>query len=62
MHGGYRQSLLYRVYSTDLSELRVPSEPERIGWPVNLEDLNWYLYKLPSTGYRDPLWALLGVQ
>ena len=55
-HWGYRQSLLHRVYSTELSELRVPSEPERIGWPVNLEDLNWYLYKLPSTGYRDPLW------
>ena len=56
VHWGYRQSLLHRVYSTGLSELRVPSEPERIGWPVNLEDLNWYLYKLPSTGYRDPLW------
>ncbi len=57
VHWGYRQSLLHRVYSTtELSELRVPSEPERIGWPVNLEDLNWYLYELPSTGYRDPLW------
>ena len=59
VHWGYRQSLLHRVYSNippKLSELRVPSEPERIGWPVNLEDLNWYLYKLPSTGYRDPLW------
>ena len=58
-HSGYRQPLLNRVYSTtELSELRVPipAKPERIRWPVNLEDLNWYLYELPSTGYRDPLW------
>ena len=59
-HSGYRQPLLNRVYSdTSLSRERAPggnTDRQRIQWPVNLEDLNWYLYQLPSTGYRDPLW------
>ena len=57
-HSGYRQPLLHRVYSDPmkLSQLRSDGKSERIRWPVNLEDLNWYLYELPSTGYRDPLW------
>ena len=59
-HMGYRQPLLNRVYSdTSLSRVRVSDgrqKRQRIQWPANLEDLNWYLYQLPSTGYRDPLW------
>ena len=30
-------------------------DPKQIKWPVNFEDLNWYLYKLPGD-YRESLW------
>ena len=30
-------------------------DPKNIKWPVNFEDLNWYLYKLPGK-YRESLW------
>ena len=53
-HNGYRQPRLSRVYPHTGGLTREKSE--HIQWPVNLEDVNWYLYRLPSTGYRDPLW------
>ena len=53
-HDGYRQPTLSRVYSHAGALTREKSE--HIRWPVNLEDVNWYLYRLPSKGYRDPLW------
>ena len=56
IHDGYRQPSLNRVYSNELSSPSGYGSSERIRWPANLEDLNWYLYQLPSTGYRDPLW------
>ena len=46
--------MLSRVYSHAGGLTR--DDSEHIKWPVNLEDVNWYLYRLPSTGYRDPLW------
>ena len=30
-------------------------DPKHIKWPVNFEDLNWYLYQLPGN-YRESLW------
>ena len=30
-------------------------DPKNIRWPVNFEDLNWYLYRLPGK-YRESLW------
>ena len=30
-------------------------EWRRIRWPVNFEDLNWYLYELPGEDFYDPL-------
>ena len=30
-------------------------DPKHIKWPVNFEDLNWYLYELPGN-YRESLW------
>ena len=30
-------------------------DPKTIRWPVNFEDLNWYLYQLPGE-YRESLW------
>ena len=30
-------------------------DPKHIRWPVNFEDLNWYLYQLPGE-YRKSLW------
>ena len=53
-HNGYRQPRLSRAYP-HADEL-TREESKHIQWPVNLEDVNWYLYRLPSTGYRDPLW------
>ena len=32
---------------------------DHLRWPVNLEDLNWYLYELPTGGYRKPMWLYL---
>ena len=62
-HSGYRQPLLHRVYSTmKLSELRSDGKSERIRWPVNLEDLNWYLYEASLDGVPGSPLALLGVQ
>ena len=54
VHDGYRQPQLSRAYPHAGSLTRDNSD--HIEWPVNLEDVNWYLYRLPSTGYRDPLW------
>ena len=53
-HGGYRQPELSWAYPRSGELTRENSK--HIRWPVNLEDVNWYLYRLPSTGYRDPLW------
>ena len=59
VHKGYRQPALSRPYppsgSVNSGGLTRESA-EHIRWPVNFEDLNWYLYRLPSSGYRDPLW------
>ena len=30
-------------------------EWRRVRWPVNFEDLNWYLYELPGGDFYDPL-------
>ena len=30
-------------------------EWRRVRWPVNFEDLNWYLYELPGEDFYDPL-------
>ncbi len=62
VHSGYRQPSLSRPYRTDgslypVSSAMTRSTAEHIRWPVNLEDLNWYLYRLPTDGYRSPLWV-----
>ena len=31
-------------------------DPTHIRWPVNFEDLNWYLYALPTDGFGESLW------
>ena len=72
VHRGYRQPRLERPsdFLVDMSNpnrnappslRRDPddgdyNDPQHIRWPVNLEDLNWYLYELPTNGYREPLW------
>ena len=64
-HKGYRQPLLNKPYFGGRSAepwfhpipTAAGSVPHgRIQWPVDLEDLNWYLYKLPVAEYRGPLW------
>ena len=56
-HRGYRQPRL------DTPSAFVSGNPSSLSrnelnvrWPVNFEDLNWYLYKLPVDGYRTSMW------
>lgn len=60
VHVGYRQPRLDRVYPEGndlvLYDDYDSDELTHIRWPVNFEDLNWYLYELPTRAYRDPLW------
>ena len=53
-HYGFRQPGL------DGSKPRdgVPARVEHIKWPVNIEDLNWYVYELPGET-QDEAWSLL---
>ena len=68
-HLGYRQPGLDLPVGAGFSAL-IPGEtglarmnsglvnrwdPKHIKWPVNFEDLNWYLYELPGK-YRESLW------
>ena len=57
VHHGYRQPRL------DMPSAFVSGNPGSLSrnelnvrWPVNFEDLNWYLYKLPEDGYRESMW------
>ena len=57
VHHGYRQPRL------DMPSAFVSGNPASLSrnelnvrWPVNFEDLNWYLYKLPEDGYRESMW------
>ena len=61
VHDGYGQPTLSRPYGYALDSgvndgALTRKSAEHIRWPVNFEDINWYFYKLPTTGYRDPLW------
>ena len=49
-HYGYRQPSLSRAFWTsDISTTMSPPNTEHIRWPVNFEDMQWYLYSLPET-------------
>ena len=39
----------------DKASAEVYEEWRRIRWPVNFEDMNWYLYELPGDDFYDPL-------
>ena len=68
-HMGYRQPVLDRPVGAAFPDPGPGSEglarmtsgwetrldPKTIRWPVNFEDLNWYLYQLPGS-YRESLW------
>ena len=57
-HNGYRQPTLSRAYGPPLvraDALGVTrSEMEVVKWPVNLEDVHWFLYELPGKDMADP--------
>ena len=64
-HLGYRQPGLdrpARFHDGSGGLTRMPSglgnrwDPTHIRWPVNFEDLNWYLYALPTDGFGESLW------
>lgn len=56
-NSGYRQPALNRVVVRDggsllanvASEGDVRANVEHIRWPVNFEDMNWYLYEVPNS-------------
>ena len=57
VHAGYRQPSLSAVYGPAASFL-TPEPVRHIRWPVNIQDLNWYLYELPGKNHEDPWWFL----
>ena len=59
-HEGYRQPRLNLPSSFPRSSGSLTqASSDHLRWPVNLEDLNWYLYELPTGGYRKPMWLYL---
>ena len=58
VHNGYRQPTLSRAYGPPLvrADARgvTRSEMEVVKWPVNLEDVHWFLYELPGKDMADP--------
>ena len=58
-HQGYRQPRLNRPYDFHRDGSLTGDNVDHLRWPVNLEDLNWYLYELPTGGYRKPMWLYL---
>ena len=45
---GYRQPMLNRAKGVVAGGGDVHGHMEHLKWPVNLEDLNWYLYRIPD--------------
>ena len=64
LHKGYRQPGLDRPplpFRSSGALTRSPGgmrrwHPNHIRWPVNFEDISWYLYALPTDEYRGALW------
>ena len=57
-HTGYRQPSLSRAFNVENPPLS-PAGVFHIRWPVDLQDLNWYLYQLPGEYQRgDMHWML----
>ena len=59
VHTGYRQPSLSRPMGLRGNGVHDPVTAENVAhirWPVNLEDMNWYLYRIPSEGLRTPMW------
>ena len=57
-HTGYRQPSLSRAFNVDSPPLLLAGV-SHIRWPVDLQDLNWYLYQLPGEYQRgDMHWML----
>ena len=56
-HLGYRQPRLEWGFENSAGEIETETV-DHIRWPVNLQDLNWYLYRLPESVPGDPQWLL----
>ena len=56
-HLGYRQPRLEWGVRTSGDDIETETV-DHIRWPVNLQDLNWYLYRLPESVPGDPQWLL----
>ena len=58
-HHGYRQPALSKAFDLGGGTFPVAADSMKvIKWPVNIEDLNWYLYKLPGENREDSKWLL----
>lgn len=55
---GYRQPALDRAFwGTNVPSTMTVSGNERVVWPNNFEDLQWFLFEIPGTGDRgSPSW------
>ena len=52
-HLGYRQPTLSRFHwddarPDDIKNMNTRPDVEHIKWPVNIQDMNWYLYRVPG--------------
>ena len=56
-HDGYRQPTLSRAYGTPLARAGAAgvtsSQMKVVKWPVNLEDVHWFLYEIPGESMKD---------
>ena len=62
VHSGYRQPTLSRAYGGEKARAGdiTSDDMEVVKWPVNLEDVHWFLYALPGEDMGDPrLWLWL---
>ena len=56
-HTGYRQPSLSRAYEVEPNSFR-REEIEHVKWPVNIQDVAWYLYELPGEYSVGDAWWL----
>ena len=48
VNSGYRQPMLNRFVGTSGEAGDVRANMEHVKWPVNFEDMNWYMYEVPG--------------
>ncbi len=65
-HLGYRQPTLSQFWSgrgeidnlADIEDMNTRPDVEHIKWPVNIQDMNWYLYEMPGDPQEEESYFL----